>query len=238
MFVRTEPSAGLHREPVQIDPIDAASSDETAQQWPILDRRARRKLSQCRQGGSAQRARFPVERPAGSVRQGRRPCSSLLHGTARSPAGRPGFGRSRCARRVSGAPSVLLFSHSSSREPREAEHDGAHPTGTVQSRDCEPRRPRRRAPADDSPVDQFDTLELGANTAIASGSGSDSLLALLPETGEWVVPGVPDPLGLFARRVDGRIGAPDGDWKGWGQAEGGRGWQRDGSERGRLTIDG
>ena len=35
-------------------------------------------------------------------------------------------------------------------------------------------------------VDQFDTLGLGPDVP-TSGSGSDSILALLPETGEWVV---------------------------------------------------
>ena len=52
-------------------------------------------------------------------------------------------------------------------------------------------------------VDQFDTLGLGANVPIATGSGSDSLLALLPETGEWVVLRVPYPLGFFARASTG-----------------------------------
>ena len=65
-------------------------------------------------------------------------------------------------------------------------------------------------------VDQFDTLGLGANVPIAAGSGSDSLLALLPETGEWVVLRVPYPLGFFARGLDGRIDDPNGGWKGRG----------------------
>ena len=65
-------------------------------------------------------------------------------------------------------------------------------------------------------VDQFDTLGLGANVPVATGSGSDSLLALLPDTGEWVVLRVPYPLGFFARGLDGRIDDPDGGWKGRG----------------------
>ncbi len=65
-------------------------------------------------------------------------------------------------------------------------------------------------------VDQFDTLGLGANVPMAPGSGSDSLLALLPETGEWVVLRVPYPLGFFARGLDGRIDDPNAGWKGRG----------------------
>ncbi len=65
-------------------------------------------------------------------------------------------------------------------------------------------------------VDQFDTLGLGPNVPMAAGSGSDSLLALLPDTGEWVVLRVPYPLGFFARGLDGRIDDPTAGWKGRG----------------------
>ena len=65
-------------------------------------------------------------------------------------------------------------------------------------------------------VDQFNTLGLGDNVPIATGSGSDSMLALLPETGEWVTLRVPYPLGFFSRGVDGRIDDPDAGWKGRG----------------------
>ena len=65
-------------------------------------------------------------------------------------------------------------------------------------------------------VDQFNTLGLGENVPIANGSSSDSLLALLPETGEWVRMRVPYPLGFHSRGVDGRIDDPDGGWKGRG----------------------
>jgi len=65
-------------------------------------------------------------------------------------------------------------------------------------------------------VDQFDTLGLGANTPIANGTGSDSLLALLPETQEWVLMRVPYPLGFYTRGLDGRIDDPDAGWKGRG----------------------
>lgn len=64
-------------------------------------------------------------------------------------------------------------------------------------------------------VDQFNTLGLGADTPIATGTGSDSLIALLPKTGEAVVMRVPYPLGGFhPRGLDGRIDDPNAGWKG------------------------
>jgi hypothetical protein len=63
-------------------------------------------------------------------------------------------------------------------------------------------------------VDQFDTLGLGKNTPIATGNGSDSLLAL--QNGKWVVMRVPYPLGFFAKGMDGRIDDPKTGWKGKG----------------------
>jgi len=63
-------------------------------------------------------------------------------------------------------------------------------------------------------VDQFDTLGLGKNTPIATGNGSDSLLAL--QNGKWVVMRVPYPLGFFAKGMDGRIDDAKGGWKGKG----------------------
>ena len=65
-------------------------------------------------------------------------------------------------------------------------------------------------------VDQFNTLGLGENIPIANGSSSDSLLALMPETGEWVVMRVPYPMGFHSRGVDGRIDDPNAGWKGRG----------------------
>ncbi len=65
-------------------------------------------------------------------------------------------------------------------------------------------------------VDQFDTLGLGANVPIATGTTSDALLALDPESGEWVIMRVPYPLGFYSRGLDGRIDDPDAGWKGRG----------------------
>ena len=63
-------------------------------------------------------------------------------------------------------------------------------------------------------VDQFDTLGLGPNVPIATGSTSDALLAFLPDTEEFVVLRVPYPLGFYSRGMDGRIDDPDAGWKG------------------------
>ena len=66
-------------------------------------------------------------------------------------------------------------------------------------------------------VDQFNTLGLGENVPIATGTGSDSLIALLPDTGEAVVMRVPYPLaGFHPRGLDGRIDDPTAGWKGRG----------------------
>lgn len=65
-------------------------------------------------------------------------------------------------------------------------------------------------------VDQFNTLGLGNNIPIATGSSSDSLLVLKPDTREWVVLRVPYPLGFNARGLDGRIDDPTAGWKGRG----------------------
>lgn len=65
-------------------------------------------------------------------------------------------------------------------------------------------------------VDQFNTSGLGANTPIATGNNSDSLLALNPSTGKWTVMRVPYPTGFFAKGMDGRIDDPNAGWKGRG----------------------
>jgi streptogramin lyase len=66
-------------------------------------------------------------------------------------------------------------------------------------------------------VDQFDTFGLGPNVPIAAGTGSDSLMAVLPQTGQVLTFRVPYPLGgFFARSMDGRIDNPNTGWKGRG----------------------
>jgi hypothetical protein len=88
-------------------------------------------------------------------------------------------------------------------------------------------------------VDQFDTLGLGPNVPIAPGSGSDSLLALLPDSGEWVVLRVPYPLGFFARGLDGRIDDPGAGWKGrglWANYGSNLNWHIEGGKGTRSSI--
>ena len=63
-------------------------------------------------------------------------------------------------------------------------------------------------------VDQHNTLGLGENVPIATGSTSDSLLAFLPDTEDYVILRVPYPLGFYSRGMDGRIDDPDAGWKG------------------------
>ncbi|NOT45292.1 MAG: carboxypeptidase regulatory-like domain-containing protein [Acidobacteria bacterium] len=63
-------------------------------------------------------------------------------------------------------------------------------------------------------VDRFDTLGLGRNVPLATGTTSDSLLALVD--GKWVDLRVPYPMGFFSRGLDGRIDDPDAGWKGRG----------------------
>jgi hypothetical protein len=65
-------------------------------------------------------------------------------------------------------------------------------------------------------VDQFNTFGLGKNVPIATGNGSDSLEALLPDSGKWVVLRVPYPMGFFAKNIDGRIDDSNAGWKGKG----------------------
>jgi hypothetical protein len=63
-------------------------------------------------------------------------------------------------------------------------------------------------------VDKFNTLGLGNDIPVADGTGSDSLLALIPSTGKWVVLRVPYPMGFYQRGMDGRIDDPNAGWKG------------------------
>ena len=82
-------------------------------------------------------------------------------------------------------------------------------------------------------VDQFDTLGLGANVPIANGTSSDALLALLPDTGEWVTLRVPYPLGFYTRGLDGRIDDREAGWKGrgvWASYDSVTNWHNEGGK--------
>jgi hypothetical protein len=49
---------------------------------------------------------------------------------------------------------------------------------------------------------------------MATGSNSDSLLVLNPQTKQWTTLRVPYPLGFYSRGMDGRIDDPGAGWKG------------------------
>jgi hypothetical protein len=65
-------------------------------------------------------------------------------------------------------------------------------------------------------VDQFNISGLGANTPFATGSNSDALIAVNPQTRQWTTLRVPYPLGFYSRGMDGRIDDPNTGWKGRG----------------------
>ena len=65
-------------------------------------------------------------------------------------------------------------------------------------------------------VDIHDTLGLGKDTPIVTGSNSDSLLAFDPKVEKWTVLRVPYPMDFHTRGMDGRIDDFKAGWKGKG----------------------
>ncbi|HUI78926.1 MAG TPA: carboxypeptidase-like regulatory domain-containing protein [Bryobacteraceae bacterium] len=63
-------------------------------------------------------------------------------------------------------------------------------------------------------VDQHNIIGLGADTPFATGSNSDSLIALNPQTKQWTYFRIPYPLGFYSRGMDGRIDDANMGWKG------------------------
>ena len=63
-------------------------------------------------------------------------------------------------------------------------------------------------------VDRHNVMGFGANTPLANGSNSDSLLALNPQTRQWITLRVPYPLGFYSRGMDARIDDAKAGWKG------------------------
>ena len=63
-------------------------------------------------------------------------------------------------------------------------------------------------------VDRFDMLGVGKNVPLATGNGSEALLALVD--GKFMTFRVPYPMGFYAKGIDGRIDDPKGGWKGKG----------------------
>ena len=65
-------------------------------------------------------------------------------------------------------------------------------------------------------LDLYDTFGLGKDIPMAPGSNSDSVVAMMPDTGKFLHFRVPYPRGFFGRGLDGRIDDPNGGWKGKG----------------------
>jgi hypothetical protein len=66
-------------------------------------------------------------------------------------------------------------------------------------------------------VDQFNVLGFGPNIPMATGSNSDSIEVLDPNTRQWVNMRVPYPLGFYARGLDARLDNPNAPagFNGW-----------------------
>ncbi len=65
-------------------------------------------------------------------------------------------------------------------------------------------------------VDQFNTLGLGNDIVVCTGTGSDSLLAFNQTTEQFTIIRMSYPLGFFHRGLDGRIDDAGAGWKGRG----------------------
>jgi hypothetical protein len=63
-------------------------------------------------------------------------------------------------------------------------------------------------------VDQQNIIGLGKNIPFATGSNSDSLIALDPNTKKWTYFRIPYPLGFYSRGMDARIDDANAGWKG------------------------
>jgi hypothetical protein len=63
-------------------------------------------------------------------------------------------------------------------------------------------------------VDRFDMLGVGRNIPLATGNGSEALVALVD--GKFMSFRVPYPMGFYAKGIDGRIDDPKAGWKGKG----------------------
>jgi hypothetical protein len=65
-------------------------------------------------------------------------------------------------------------------------------------------------------VDQFDTLGLGKDTVIVTGTTSDAMLIFDPRKETWSVFHMPYPIPFYTRGLDGRIDDAKTGWKGRG----------------------
>ncbi len=65
-------------------------------------------------------------------------------------------------------------------------------------------------------VDRKNTLGLGNDIPVVDGTGSDSLIAYIPDQKKWVTMRVPYPMDFYTRSMGGRIDDPKAGWKGRG----------------------
>ncbi|MES1256044.1 MAG: carboxypeptidase regulatory-like domain-containing protein, partial [Acidobacteriota bacterium] len=65
-------------------------------------------------------------------------------------------------------------------------------------------------------VDRENTLGLGKDVPVINGTGSDSLIAFLPDQKKFVTLRVPYPMDYYTRSMSGRIDDPNAGWKGRG----------------------
>jgi len=63
-------------------------------------------------------------------------------------------------------------------------------------------------------TDSHNIMQMGQDTPFLTGSNSDSLIALNPQTKKWTYFTIPYPLGFYARGMDGRIDDANAGWKG------------------------
>ena len=65
-------------------------------------------------------------------------------------------------------------------------------------------------------VDRENTLGLGKDVPVIDGTGSDSLIAFLPDQKKFVTLRVPYPMDFYTRSMGGRVDDPKAGWKGRG----------------------
>jgi len=63
-------------------------------------------------------------------------------------------------------------------------------------------------------VDRHGVLGLGKDVPMVGAVNSDAIVALVPQTGQFVTIRIPYPLGYYSRSMQGRIDDPNGGWKG------------------------
>ena len=65
-------------------------------------------------------------------------------------------------------------------------------------------------------VDRHGILGLGKDVPMVGAVNSDAIVALVPQTGQFVTIRIPYPMGYYSRSMQGRVDDPNGGWKGRG----------------------